>query len=231
LDAKVVDDCNCPRSCDKVLSTTSMITQDSPVFQTSQRVLDTSATTTVTTPVCITNDAVATESRRDELVDASIATVGKDASVHRAELLDDAIAIVNDIVAVAGATATNSDDFEIASDDDLEVAAPSVVLRLGSDSVITRGHERPIDDPSRTPVDPWLGETRRQARNEIIDHAMHLRLGELEHVSELANGEVHLQRSPDHHEPLAQRARPGSATPRARWLQPPQHLIEFRMLT
>lgn len=61
----------------EVATTTSVITQDSPVFEASDRVLDESPTLTMAATSAVADDAVTFECWRDELGDLAVATIGE----------------------------------------------------------------------------------------------------------------------------------------------------------
>ena len=78
-----------------------MIAQDAPIFEPGDGVLDARPTSTVATPRGVSNDAATREAWCNELVDASIAAVGENATVVLGQLLDDRAAVVNGVVTVA----------------------------------------------------------------------------------------------------------------------------------
>jgi hypothetical protein len=52
---------------------------------------------------------------------------------------------------------SKGDDMQVATaDQDLRIARPAVVLRLGGSAVISRRHQRPVDDPGMTAIDVGL---------------------------------------------------------------------------
>jgi hypothetical protein len=132
----------------EMAAATSVITQDSPVLESGNGVLDTGTALAVLTPRPIADDPVLAEDRRDELWNAAVAAVGKDSLVVSAYGLDAGLSIVNDIVAISWTAGSHGDHAQIgAADDDLRVARPAVILRLGRYPVITRRYEGSVDDP------------------------------------------------------------------------------------
>lgn len=110
--------------------------------------LDASTTPTVAAPGAVSEDTAALERRRNELGDPAVATVGKNAAVPLAEVLDLRATIVHRIVAIAGTTGDRSDDPEIASTrEDLRVARPAVVLGPRSSRMVACRNERAVHDP------------------------------------------------------------------------------------
>ena len=100
-----------------------VISQNSPVFEPGQRVLDTCASFAMLTPRTIAKDAVLAEDRRNELWDTAIATVGEDSLVAPTDHLDVRGPVVNNIIAIARTASGDGDHAEItATYDDLGVA-------------------------------------------------------------------------------------------------------------
>ena len=64
-------------------------------------------------PRRIADDTASTKGRRDELRDATIASVGQDAPVQLTEHLDLGTEVVGWIVAISGAARSRRDDLEI----------------------------------------------------------------------------------------------------------------------
>ena len=85
----------------QALAAPTVVTQDTPVLEPSDRVLNACAALAVTLPGAVTKDTVAAEDGRHELWNTAIATVGEHASVEFAQLLDLGAAVVNRVIAVA----------------------------------------------------------------------------------------------------------------------------------
>ena len=125
-----------------------MIAEHSPVLEPCDRVLHTSPTSAMRTPCAVAHDATSTKAWSDELADATIAAVGKHASVTAGQHLDLGVAVMDRIVSIARSAADDRDDAEVrAADEDLCVARPAVVLGLGRGVVIAGRHERAVDNP------------------------------------------------------------------------------------
>jgi hypothetical protein len=104
-------------------ATTSVISQDPPVLETSNRVLDPGSTATMSTPRAVTQNPVSAKCRRDELRDAAIPAIGKDATMLLAECLDARASVMYGVVAVAWTARLGSGNPQIASaDENLRVA-------------------------------------------------------------------------------------------------------------
>ena len=98
----------------------------------------------MTSPPPVSNHSPATEGRDDELGHATVASVGEYASVHSTQTLDLGPAIVNWIVAIARPSCSDGDDTQVATaDQDLRIARPAVVFRVGGSAVISRGTSVP----------------------------------------------------------------------------------------
>src|SRR6185295_7676894 len=99
-------------------ATTAMISQDPPVLETSDRVLDAGSTSTMSTPGSVAQNPVAAKRRGDELRDAAIAAIGKDATVLLAACLDARASVVYRVVAVAWTARRGGDNPQVASAED-----------------------------------------------------------------------------------------------------------------
>ncbi len=99
----------------EMAASSAMVAKDAPVFEPGNRVLDPCSTPSMPTPDSVTHDAVAAESRRDELGHAAVAAIGQHAAVHLRQDLDARAPIVDRIVAVTRTSRDHSDDSQIAS--------------------------------------------------------------------------------------------------------------------
>lgn len=156
------------------------------------------------------------ESRRDELANPAISTIGEHATVTTGQCLDVGSSVVNGIVSIAWATTRDGDDAQVAAaDEDLGVARPPVVLGLCRDVMIARRDKRSVDDPGATSVEiDNVTKQRCKPPHDVGDDAMGLRARDGEHRGELAQGEVRAKaRAPDH-DAAFERQRPRTATSR-----------------
>ena len=98
----------------EVFASSATIAYYAPVLETSDGVLDATATLAMSTPhSSVSDDPVASKGRRDELRDISIAAIGQDTSMAAAHRLDGRAAVVKRIVAVTRPAAIDADDAEI----------------------------------------------------------------------------------------------------------------------
>ena len=72
----------------QVASTTSMVAEDAPILQPSDRVLDPGAAPSVSAPGSVAHDAVVSEHGRHELDHAPVAAIGEHSTVSSTQLLD-----------------------------------------------------------------------------------------------------------------------------------------------
>jgi hypothetical protein len=100
----------------EVLSETSVVAQHASCLEPGDRVFDACTAPSMTTPRGVTHDTVTAKHRRD-LWDASIASVGRDASVMPTNLLDERATVVDWIVAIPWSTRGRRDDSKVSSPD------------------------------------------------------------------------------------------------------------------
>ena len=139
---------DCLDRCGEVATASAVITQNTPVLEARNGVLDAGSAATMATPGSIAHDAAAAKHRCDELGDAAITAIGQDAAMLPAQHLDRRATVMDGIVAVTRPACRGGDDLEIAPlDEDLRVARPPVVLRGCGSAMVTRRDERAIDHP------------------------------------------------------------------------------------
>lgn len=106
-----------------VSASAPMVTQDSPVLESSDRVLDARTSVPMPSPSVVAHDLVAAEARRDELGDSSVPTIGQHASMLSCVALDVGAAVVEWIVAISRATGSRRYNNEVpVADQQLRVA-------------------------------------------------------------------------------------------------------------
>jgi hypothetical protein len=188
----VVKVCDCFDRFDDMATPAPMIAEHAPVLQPCDRMLDACTALAMAAPGSIADDPVVTKDGCDQLADTAVAAVGEHSSVVPTPRLDIRRSIVDHVVTIAGSAARDSDDAEVgAPDDQLYVAGPSIVLRLGGRAMIARGDERSIDDPCAAVI--AIGgvlEARRELRRQVGEDAMRLGLRDREDRCELADGQV-----------------------------------------
>jgi len=149
---------------------TAMIPQDPPVLETSNRVLDPSSTSTMATPHSVAQDRVSAKRRRDELGDATVPTVGKNATMLLAEHRDARASVVHGVVAVAWTTWGGGSNPQIMStDENLRVARPAVILGTSRASMVTGRDQRAIDHPRFASVREAALCGERASRGVIVE--------------------------------------------------------------
>lgn len=90
--------------------------------------LDTCSAATMSSPRCVSHDPCAAKHGRDELGDAAVAAVRKDATMVPAEAFDLRSTIVNHIVAVAGPASSDRDHRQVGTtDEQLRVTGPTIL--------------------------------------------------------------------------------------------------------
>lgn len=145
---EVVEEGDGPDGVVYVSSATTKITEDTPVLQPSDCVLDARPPSAMTAPGVVAENPVASKARRDELGDAAIAAVSQDASMLLTASFDARTAIVHAIVSIAWTASADRNDTQIAAaDEHLGIARPAVVLRACGMRVITSRDERAVHDP------------------------------------------------------------------------------------
>ena len=187
---------------------TAMIPQDPPVLETSNRVLDPSSTSTMATPHSVAQDRVSAKRRRDELGDATVPTVGKNATMLLAEHRDARASVVHGVVAVAWTTWGGGSNPQIMStDENLRVARPAIVLRAGRPTMVPCRDQRAIDHPRVASV---LGAVLDAERGEPWGHRrddpVHRGLRDRQCGGKLAHREVGSQRGTSDQDALRERA-------------------------
>ena len=131
-----------------------MITKHAPILESCNRVFDSCASTSVPPPVRVANDRATSKSRREQLRDATVSTIGEHPTVMATQRLDLGVTIVDDVVAISGAATGNPEDAEVASSyQNLHVARPAVVLGFSGRGMVAGRDQRPVDDPGRAPID------------------------------------------------------------------------------
>ncbi len=172
-----------------------MIAKYSPVLEPCDRMLGTSPASAVRTPRAVADDATSSKAGSDELADAAITAVGKHTSMTASQTLDVRVAVRDRIVPIAGSATGDRNDAEVrATDEDLSVARPAVVLGLGRGAVIAGRNERPVDNPRPTSIEiDTVVEKRSEPRDDVDDDAMGLRARNREHGCQLAHGEIRAQ--------------------------------------
>jgi len=127
---------------------TAMVPQDTPVLETSNGVFYPRSSTTMSTPCSVAQDPTSAKRRRDQLGDATVAAIGKDATMLLAECLDARASVVYGAVAVAWTARRGGGNPQIASaDEDLRVAGRPIVLRAGRPTMVPGRDQRAIDHP------------------------------------------------------------------------------------
>lgn len=201
---------------EKPRSAPAVVAENTPVFESGNRMLDACPPPTMSSPASVSRDAATTKPGRNELGNSAVRAVRKHTSVKPREPLDLASTVVNRIVAIPGAAAADRDHAEVrTADQNLYVARPAVVLGLGRDGVIARWHKGPVDDPAATTVQvPGRREHERgDAVHDVGDDAVSLRSRDAKHGGELAHGEVRTEARTRDNDPLLERACPGAAAP------------------
>src|SRR5215813_6214894 len=118
------------------------------VFESGNRVLDTSAPPSMPPPACIADDPAAVKDGRTKFRYATVTTVRDDASVAPAERLDRCCPMVDHVIAIPRSAGRDRDDMEVeTTNQDLCVARPAVVLRLRGAKMVAGGDQGAIDDP------------------------------------------------------------------------------------
>jgi len=197
-----------PNGVSEMTATTAMISQDAPVLEASDGVLDPGSASTMATPGSVAQDPVSPERRRDELGDSAVPTVGEHATVLLTKRFDVRAAVVHRVVAVAGTTGVCGDDSQIASaDQDLGVTRPAVVLGTGRASMVAGRNQRAIDHPRFAPVrGAALGGERGESWGHRRNDPMRRGLRDREARSELSDREVGSQRGTRDQDALRERA-------------------------
>lgn len=108
-----MEDCNGADRVNELMTAPSVIAKNSPVLEAGDCMLDACTTFTVAPPHRISNDPPLTKSRDDELGDASVATIGKYATMVLAQGLDGRASIMNGIITIARSTSRDGYDVEI----------------------------------------------------------------------------------------------------------------------
>lgn len=100
-----------------------MVTKDTPILESGDRVLDACSPSSMSSPGTVTYDSIAVKPWCDELGHAAIATIRENAPVALASRLDDGAAVVDWIVAIARTACRRRDDLEVtATHEDLRIA-------------------------------------------------------------------------------------------------------------
>jgi hypothetical protein len=111
----------------------AMVADDPSGLHTSEGVLHTSASATVTAPGTVPDDVVVAEERDAKTGDSTVAAKGEDTPMVPAERFDRGAAVVNGIVSIPRTAGRSSDDAAVSpADENLGVARPAVALRLRS---------------------------------------------------------------------------------------------------
>ena len=130
------------------MASAPVISKDSPVFEACDGVLDASPSTTMHPPGTISHDAVLAEARRSQLGDSAVPAIGQDTTMCLAEALDRGASIVNDVIPIPWTAGDGCDHGEVAStNQDLRIARPSIVLRLGRVAVIACRDQGSVHHP------------------------------------------------------------------------------------
>ena len=192
---EIVEEGDGTDSVGNVSTATAMITQDTPVLEPGDGVLDASPAPAMTAPRLVAEDPVASKGRRHELGNAAIATVGEDASVLLTACFDARSAIVRGIVSVAWTAGGDRNDAQIApANEDLRVARPAIVLRPCGARVVAGRDERAVHDPGFASIARAMrvqegGEARCHRRDDAVRGGFR----ECEARRELADGQVRAQ--------------------------------------
>ena len=101
----------------EVTAATAMVSQDTPVLETSNCVLDPGSASTMSAPPAVAQDLVSAKHRCDELGDGAVSTVGQDATMLLAARFDGGASVVHRVVAVAWTARGGGDDPKIAATD------------------------------------------------------------------------------------------------------------------
>ncbi len=98
-----------------MVAASSVVTQDLPVFESSDGMFGACPPFAVPSPGGIPDDAAAGEGRVVEFGDAAVAAVGVDAAVLNAVALHFWSLVVDGVVAVAGSSTVDGDDEQVAT--------------------------------------------------------------------------------------------------------------------
>lgn len=107
---KIVEDGDGPDSVSDVSTTPAMITQDPPVLQTGDGVLDAGPPPAMTAPCVVAEDPIATKRQCRELGNAAIAAIREDASVLLASWFDTRPSVVDRIISVTWTSRADRND-------------------------------------------------------------------------------------------------------------------------
>ena len=86
-------------------SAPSVVSEDTPVLEASDAMLDACTPSSMPAPGGIAENATAAEDRRDELGDTSVASVRQHATVMAAQALDERATVVHRVIAIPSTTA------------------------------------------------------------------------------------------------------------------------------
>src|SRR5262245_15167707 len=154
-------------------SASPVVAENTPDLEPRDGMFDPGPSTTVSAPAGITHDSDPIEHRRDELGDATVATIGQDTSMVLAQSFDRRASVMERVVAIAGTTCRDRDDAEVAAThQDLRVARPPVILGPGSARMVAGRNQGAIDGPRPSTIARHLrcelGEPRRDRRNDAV---------------------------------------------------------------
>ena len=168
----------------------AVVAKDAPILETCDRVLDPGAAPAMDSPSPVAHDATAAKARRTQLLDAAIAAIGEHTSMRPTEGLDWRVSVVNWIVAVARAAGDGRHDRQVtATDQELGIARPAVVLGPGSTTMISCRDERSIEHPGGAAI-VEQGYCGREPRRHRGNDPMHRGPWNARDGGELAEGQV-----------------------------------------
>lgn len=123
FDLKVVESTDGAERVVKMMTTTAVVAQDTPILEAGDRMLDTGSALAMNAPRPIADDSPLVKARRSELRNTAIAAVSENSPVSSAARLDDGSAVVHRIVAVAGPARCRRHDHQVtAANQDLCIA-------------------------------------------------------------------------------------------------------------
>jgi hypothetical protein len=206
-----------PESCDDLgvvvdsLAAAAALTQDVPVFEAGDDVLDAGADAAVFAVVVVVDDPAAVVAlwTGDGGVGAVSAVAQDDTTIEQRR---HGVAGNDDVVAVTWPALAGGDHTSpVSADDDLGVDAAAAVLADRSDRLVGHRDQRALDDPGVSAVVRG-GPQGVRHRYEVVDDPVHCRLAGAKQRRQRPCGQVGAQMDHDQQQPDAQRQPPGAVS-------------------